>query len=143
MVTDPDKGAVQFAGLLLVMLTSVSVVVDVNAIVAETVPVELSGTVRFGPPLTVYVMTEFGVPVKVTVALPPEHTVVALVAIVAVGVGRTVICMKSLAGAVHDAGAGDVTLINWKIVLPVYAFVIVAVPEEFSVIVWLAPPLTL
>jgi hypothetical protein len=53
-----------------------------------------------GVPVTVYVTVAFGVPVNVTVALPPEQTL-TFALIETVGGGVTVIVIVPVAGAVH------------------------------------------
>jgi hypothetical protein len=88
------------------------------------------------------VIVAFGVPVNVTVAVPPEQTV-ALAEIVAVGGGTTVIVIVPVAGAVQ-LGVPDVaTLTNVYVVVVVNVPVTVAVPDAFRTTVWLpGVPLT-
>jgi hypothetical protein len=70
-------------------LTSVKIVVDVYVLVNVAIPALFKTIVWLPPPLTVYVTVAFGVPVKVTVAAPPEQ-IVAFAAIDTIGSGRTV-----------------------------------------------------
>lgn len=78
--------------------------------------------------------TAFGVPVKVTVALPPEQTV-AFAAIVTVGGGKTVITTVPLAGKVQEGVPEVATLTKVYVVVAVKLFVMVAVPEPFKTMV--------
>jgi hypothetical protein len=71
-----------------------------------------------GVPVTVYVTVAFGVPVKVTVAVPPEH-IVAFEAIVTVGGGITVIVTVPTAGWVQLGVPEVKTLTNVNTVVDV------------------------
>jgi hypothetical protein len=76
-----------------------------------------------------------GVPVKVTVALPPEQ-IVALPEIVTVGGGITVMVTDPVVGC-EQLGAPEVaTLTSVIVVVEEYVLVNVADPDAFSVIVW-------
>ena len=87
-----------------------------------------------GVPVTVYVTIAFGVPVKVTVAKPPEQ-IVAFADIVAVGGGITVIVTVPVKGRLQLGVVADEMLTNVKVVVAEYVPVIVAVPAAFKITV--------
>lgn len=94
------------------------------------------------PPLMVYVTTEFGVPVNVTVAGCPEQ-MVALPLMEAVGAGSTVMVEFPVSGR-EQVGVPEVaTLIRLMVVFAAYVPVSVAVPDAFKVMVCAGPPLML
>lgn len=78
----------------------------------------------------------FGVPVNVTVALPPEQTV-ALALMPAVGNGATVMVIVPVAGAEQPGVPEVATLTSVYVVSVVNVPVIVAVPAASRTIVWL------
>lgn len=80
----------------------------------------------------------FGVPVKVTVALPPGQTV-ALAAIATVGSGKTVITMEPVNDCTQLGTLAEATLTKAIVVVVVYTLVTVAVPDAFSVTVCVPP----
>jgi hypothetical protein len=101
IVTVPVIGWLQLGVPADATLTSVKVVVAVYVPVTAAVPEPFKTTVWLpGVPDTVYVTVAFGVPVKLTVALPPEQMVV-FDAMAAVGNGKTVIVTVPAAGLVQ------------------------------------------
>lgn len=75
---------------------------------------------------------------KVTVAEFPTH-IVWLEAIVTVGSGNTVIVTDELSGCVHAGVPAVVTLTSVIVVVAGNVFVIAAVPDPLSTIVWFGP----
>lgn len=82
----------------------------------------------------------FGVPVKVTVAVPPGQTVV-LLATLTVGVGITVIVTVPLSGAVQFGVPEEEILISVNTVVTEKLFVTEAVPDASSAMVCVPPGL--
>jgi hypothetical protein len=96
--------------------TNVKVVVSAKALVTEIVPEDGIEIVVSAVPL-LYVTTVLGVPVKVTVALSPEHTVATFAETLTTGGGTNVIVAVAVCGCGHGMLPEADTLTRAKVVV--------------------------
>ena len=124
-------------------LTILITVFAAKVFVIGAIPVPFKVMVWLPPPLMLYVTIAFGVPVKVIVAEELAQIVVGKTLTVAVGSGNTFKVIL-LSVVLIQLGVPDVATLTILItVLAAKVFVIVATPDAFKVIVWLALPLIL
>jgi hypothetical protein len=141
MVTVPLCGCEQPGSPVVPAFTSEYTVVALKMPLIAAEP-EASKLIVWLVPLTVYVTTALGVPVKVTVAACPAQ-IVWSDEIVTTGNWITVITTLPLTGWVHAVGPDNEIPSNVNVVETVYVLVTDAVPDPLSSMVWVAPPFIL